>query len=144
MFKGRTRLCVLCDCINSHRQTDSRRREEWEVGGVDKAAVSKGISLKNGLVARNKTPLARVEMGSVDGVGELRKHERKVRLTSWELESSLGAPHFLTCSLTSWVCQPHSSFLTGCFFPRPLSYDLGLDEDCGCHGTQESSTSPQP
>lgn len=57
MFKGRTRLCVLCDYINSHRQTDSGRREEWEVGGGDKAAVLKGTFIKNGLVARNKNLL---------------------------------------------------------------------------------------
>lgn len=46
---------MLCDCINSHGQTDSGRREEWKVGGADNAAaVLKGISVKNGLVARNK------------------------------------------------------------------------------------------
>lgn len=51
---------MLCDCINSHWQTDSGRREEWKVGGADSAAaLLKGISVKNGLVARNKDILSR-------------------------------------------------------------------------------------
>lgn len=50
---------MLCDCINSHGQTDSGRREEWKVGGADNAAaVLKGISVKNELVARNKDILS--------------------------------------------------------------------------------------
>lgn len=54
--------CVTVSIVTG--QTDSGRREEWEVGGADNAAaVLEGISVKNGMVARNKNLLSRSRNG---------------------------------------------------------------------------------
>lgn len=128
MFKGRTRLCVLCDCINSHGQTDSSRREEWKVGGADSAAaLLKGISVKNGLVARNKDILS----PNISEIccwcrGTLRKHGRKVRLTSWEREASLSGSSSLP-DLLSHLLGMSISFL---FLDRMLLSKASITWAC--------------
>lgn len=60
MFKGKIRLCVcsVTVSIEMGKQTLVEEKNENVGGGDDPAAVMKGVSVKNGLVARNKNLLS--------------------------------------------------------------------------------------